>query len=346
MALLCFTTLGSLTHGCIVLVSPLMTTDHQGPLHCRHLSQSLGSHNLIIVCHKHYKDSSRITIIIQTHLEIQPQQQSIVDDPMKVNCQFPLGPSAESPPNYSRATSWEPDSAAAAALHHRSRSWSIAHIPRIARIQYGDRNLLGWWHHQTSKHNKYQRYIKLKQKVSNLFVWFPRWYLHCTVSLSKFVAGVIPVFVSSRHQIAVARSPGHRGPSALSQSVTSYNRDQGLQGWEFWTKRPLMSDKDLSDAACQGPGCVRWSLFTLCPQHSTKGPLIAHVYVTECLIVSLPQCQHLDWYHHVIQQLSSWAELSIIMFVTIWQFASEPVITNIIVSTRMSPSPCALCQSK
>ena len=66
-----------------------------------------------------------------------------------------------------------------------------------------------------------------------------------TVFCLSLWLGVIPVFVSSRHQIAVARSPGHRGPSALSPSVTSYNRDQGLQGWEFWTKRPLMSDKDL-----------------------------------------------------------------------------------------------------
>lgn len=138
------------------VVSPLMTTDH-GPLHCRHLSRSLGSHNPITARHKHYKDSSRITIIIQTHLEIANlslNQFSMI--PWKLIVNFPsdqaLSHLATIPPS---SQSWlRTHSAAGADLHHRSRS--IARIPRIARLQYGDRNLPGLWHHQTSTHRNIQ----------------------------------------------------------------------------------------------------------------------------------------------------------------------------------------------
>ena len=51
------------------VVPPLMTTDRGTSIVVTSLSRSLGSHNLITTGHKHYKDSSRITIIIQTHLE-------------------------------------------------------------------------------------------------------------------------------------------------------------------------------------------------------------------------------------------------------------------------------------
>ena len=171
------------------------TNDHWPlrPLHCRHLSQSLGSHNLIIPRHKHYKDSSRITIFIQTSIEIPTSaSQSIVDDPMKVNCSSPLGPSAESPPNYSRSEILTLHPAAGKnaprlrhgpSLDHRSRSRSIARILRIARIQYGDRNLLGLWHHQTSKHRNISRYTKYWKF---LFVWL---YLHWAVFV--WVCGLV-----------------------------------------------------------------------------------------------------------------------------------------------------------
>ena len=100
MALLCFTISDSLTDRWLHCseVSPLMTTDHHSGVPSIVItSVSLGSHNLIIPGHKHYKDRSR-SIIIHTHLEIQPQPKSILD-PLEVDCEYPR-PSAESPPNY------------------------------------------------------------------------------------------------------------------------------------------------------------------------------------------------------------------------------------------------------
>ena len=125
-------------------------------------------------------------------------------------------------------------------LHHRSRS--IVHIPRIARLQYGDRNLLGlWWHQQTSRNIE-----DTQSTLLNVLFVCPldRICIFTVFCLSLWL-GVIPVFVSSRHQIAVVRSPGH--PITIVQwPGTNVTRlSSPLQGWEFWTKRTLMSDKDL-----------------------------------------------------------------------------------------------------
>ena len=172
--------------------------------------------------------------------------------------------------------------------------------------------------------------------------------------------------MSSCHQIALVRSPGHPAPQHCpppSDQSQTLKRDQIPwwsmlnQGWELSTKRPLLSDKDLclmhigQAELCQ--------VLSLCPglncsffRIQIEGHNSLNVYLYVCHWVyreTFISCRCYrrphrlsrlmsSWYHHVIQQLSSWAELGIIMFVTIWQFASEPVKTNIIVFSLMSPS--------
>ena len=267
---------------------------------------------------------------------------------MKVNCQFPLGPSAESPPNYSWAasTSWESDSAAGAALHHRSRS--IAHIPRIARIQYGDRNLLGWWHHQTSTN------IKDTESIKSRYWRFLLVSLDgiCTVlylclSLCRCDPSVC-VIASSDSWGQVTRSPGPISIVPVS--------DQ----WQSWPGSTRFKDGHSGQRGlwCLTRICVWCSLSVSSDLSSLSDPQplpsipvkghSSHMFMSPSVCLwhyrmSAPGLMTRGWYDHVILKLSSWAELRIIMFVTIWQFASEPVITNSIVPSRMSPSPCAMC---
>ena len=187
MALLCFTTLGSLTNA----GSPLMTTDHWGPSIVVTSPSPWEATISLSLATNITKIAAASNIIIQTSIEIPTSaSQSIVDDPMKVNCSSPLGPSAESPPNYSRSEILTLHPAAGKnaprlrhgpSLDHRSRS--IARILRIARIQYGDRNLLGLWHYQTSKHRNISRYTKYWKF---LFVWL---YLHWAVFV--WVCGLV-----------------------------------------------------------------------------------------------------------------------------------------------------------
>ena len=101
------------------------------------------------------------------------------------------------------------------------------------------------------------------------------------------------VIASSDSCGQVTRSPGPISIVPISDQLQSWpgspsfkDGNSGQRGLWCLTRICVWCSLSVSRLSC-----VKWSLFTLWPtdlsQHSSKGPLIAHVYVTECLTVAL-----------------------------------------------------------